>query len=177
MLLGAYLACSPASLHFGYGSAGKPELAGNRAGCHLAFNLAHSQAWALVGVTAVDPVGIDIEAIRAVDDAASIVRSNFSPGEIAAYLAFPEHERRDAFFRCWVRKEAYVKALGSGLSEPLDRFEVSLAVGEPNCLLSINGSAEAALAWTLRTFRPHPEAWAAVAVPRPAVEVATYELI
>lgn len=176
-LLGAYLGREPATLRFDYGSAGKPALAPDELDRRLAFNVSHSQAWALFGVTGLDTIGVDLEAVRNIADLEDIARRNFSPGEIDALLALPEHERQDAFFRGWARKEAYVKALGSGLSTPLDRFEVSLAAGETASLLSIDGSADAALAWTLWGFKPHPGAWAAIAVRGRGLDLFPYDLI
>lgn len=176
-LLGAYLNREPATLRFDYGSAGKPELARDEHHRHLAFNVSHSQAWALIGVTDLDIIGVDLEAVRNIAEVEQIARRNFSSGEIDALFALPEHERQDAFFRGWARKEAYVKALGSGLSTPLDRFEVSLATGESTSLLSIDGSVDAASAWTLWGFKPHLDAWAAVAVRGRGLEFFAYDLI
>lgn len=176
-MLGAYLGREPATLRFDYGSAGKPELARDERDRRLAFNVSHSQAWALIGLTDRDTIGVDLEAVRDMADIEEIARRNFSPGEIDALLALPEHERQEAFFRGWARKEAYVKALGSGLSTPLDRFEVSLAEGGPNSLLSIEGSVDAASAWTLWGFKPHPGAWAAIALRGRGFDIFPYELI
>lgn len=176
-LLGAYLGREPATLRFDYGSAGKPELARDERDRRLAFNVSHSQAWALIGLTDLDTIGVDLEDVRNIADIDGIARQNFSSGEIDALLALPEDERQDAFFRGWARKEAYVKALGSGLLTPLDRFEVSLAAGEPNSLLSIEGSADAASAWTLWGFKPHPGAWAAIAVRGRGLDICPYDLI
>ena len=176
-VLGAYLGREPATLRFDYGSAGKPELVPDAHDCRLAFNVSHSQAWGLVGVTDLETIGVDLEAVRDMADIEEIARRNFSPGEIAALLALPEHQRQDAFFRGWSRKEAYVKALGSGLSTPLDQFEVSLATDEPSALLSIEGSADAASAWTLWGFRPHPGAWAAIAVRGRGFDIFPYDLV
>jgi 4'-phosphopantetheinyl transferase len=177
VLLGAYVGREPATLRFDYGPAGKPALMQAAQIRRLAFNVSHSEAWALVGVTELDAIGVDLEAVRPMADAEGIARQNFARGEVDAWFALPESERHDAFFRVWAGKEAYVKALGSGLSMPLDRFEVSLAKGEPTSLLSIDGSADAALAWTLCGFRPHPAAWAAVAVPSRGVEIIACDLI
>lgn len=176
-VLGAYLGCEPSALCFAYGTEGKPELAARHEEDHrLAFNVSHSQAWALVGVTNAGSIGVDLEAVRNTIDVEEIALQNFSSGENDALFSLPEHERRDAFFRAWASKEAYVKALGSGLSMSLDRFEVSLATGIQTALLSIEGSIEATLNWTLWGFRPHPDAWGAVAVRGRGLELFAYDL-
>lgn len=92
----------------------------------LQFNLSHSGDMALLGVALAHPIGVDIEAVRAMPDAAAIATRFFAAGECDALAALPEGERTPAFFRCWTRKEAYVKALGTGLATPLDSFRVSL---------------------------------------------------
>ncbi len=107
------------ALVFQLGLCGKPAL--DPPG--LAFNLSHSGDRAALAVAAC-PVGLDIEELR--DGFAHLADSCFAPDEAAHLRALPEAERRCAFFRCWTRKEAYVKALGCGLSLPLGRFSVSL---------------------------------------------------
>lgn len=176
-VLGAYLGREPATLRFDYGSAGKPELVHDGGARRLAFNVSHSQEWGLVGVTGFGPIGVDLEVVRNIADIDDIARQNFSSGEIEALLAVPDPDRTGAFIRCWTCKEAYVKALGAGLSTPLRGFEVSLAAGEPASLLSIEGSADAASAWTLWGFKPQPDAWAAVAVRRRGLEMFAFELL
>jgi 4'-phosphopantetheinyl transferase len=85
---------------------------------------------ALIAVAIGREVGVDLEHIRPLSDAEAIARRFFSPAETAALLSVPEYARIRAFFNCWTRKEAYIKAIGDGLTFPLDQFEVSLAPGE-----------------------------------------------
>jgi 4'-phosphopantetheinyl transferase len=128
----------PAELQFGYGSHGKPFLID----ADLRFNLSHSGGWAALAVARGHEVGIDIEQIRpdrALDD---LARRFFSAREWAALRALPEAERCPAFFRCWTRKEAFIKLIGEGLSFPLDEFDVTLRSDEPTALLSVRGQSD-----------------------------------
>ena len=119
-LLARLTGLAPLSLAFAEGRNGKPRL---RTPADLHFNMSHSGDWALIGVSHQGPVGVDIEAIRALKDVDELARSHFTPHELQAYRQTPAHERLHAFFRCWTRKEACLKALGSGLSIEPQRFE------------------------------------------------------
>jgi 4'-phosphopantetheinyl transferase len=135
-ILGRYLKVEPGQIHFCYSAYGKPALdsgAGHDAGLH--FNLAHSGQLALYAVAPSRRIGVDLERIRADLDYEQIAEQSFAPHERGALRAVPAHLKPEAFFNCWTRKEAYVKARGEGLSMPLDRFAVSLAPGEPARLL------------------------------------------
>ncbi|MBD0321440.1 MAG: 4'-phosphopantetheinyl transferase superfamily protein [Gemmatimonadetes bacterium] len=105
---------------------------------------------------------MDLEAVRPVPEAESIIESFFSPAERRAFLTVPAEARDGAFFACWTRKEAFIKALGGGLSIPLDDFDVTLAPGEPARLLAVRGLS--ADEWTLREIDPGPGWAGAVAV-------------
>ena len=109
-------------------------------------------------------LGVDIERVRA--DAADerVAEQFFAPGEVAALGAFSESMRPLAFFNCWTRKEAYIKARGEGLSLRLDQFEVSLAPGEPAALLSTSGDPQESARWSLRALDTDPGYVAALAV-------------
>jgi 4'-phosphopantetheinyl transferase len=97
-------------------------------------------------------------------DAEKIGRTTFSPLENEMLQSLPEYQRQEAFFNCWVRKEAYIKAIGDGLYHALDRFDVSLAPGEPARLVSVEGSAELASGWFLKALTPEEGYVAALAV-------------
>lgn len=118
--LGRYLGVEPGSLVFAYGPHGKPSLAEN---CGLKFNLSHCEDAALLAVAADVEVGVDIERLRAFDDAERLAAQFFAEGERSAFLAAPPEKRDAGFLRIWTRKEAYVKALGEGLSLPLRDFD------------------------------------------------------
>jgi 4'-phosphopantetheinyl transferase len=105
---------------------------------------------ALYAVARGREVGIDLEFIRRDLEVEQIAERFFSRQEIATLRALPADLRRDAFFLCWTRKEAYIKARGEGLSLPLDQFDVSLIPGEPAALLSTRPDSDEALRWSLQ---------------------------
>jgi 4'-phosphopantetheinyl transferase len=119
---------------------------------------------ALYAVTRAREVGIDVELIRSDLKIEQIAERFFSHHEIATLRALPTELRQSAFFRCWTRKEAYIKATGKGLSLPLDQFEVSLTPGEPAALLSTQPDPNEAQRWSLRELTPAPGYAAALAV-------------
>lgn len=123
--LGICLDRPPESLAFGLGPGGKPELAGP-AGRDGHFSLSHSGDRCVIAVSTEGPVGVDVEEIREVPELMGLVRSRFAPGEAAEILALSGEQRLRAFYRCWTRKEAYLKATGAGIGDDsLRRVEVS----------------------------------------------------
>jgi 4'-phosphopantetheinyl transferase len=159
-ILSHYTGTLPAHIAFAYGAQGKPALPGNP----VHFNLAHSGDWALCAV-ALHPVGIDVEDMRRpVEDMDDVARRFFARSESASFLALPAQDKPEAFFRCWTRKEAFIKAVGEGLSHPLDRFEVSFAQEAPAALLRIDGDALAARDWSLLDMPPDAHHAGAVAI-------------
>jgi 4'-phosphopantetheinyl transferase len=139
-LLGARLDASPDEVEFTYGITGKPSLAA-RYSRDLRFNLAHCEDVAVYAFAEAREIGVDVEREREVEDAEAIGKLCFSPAERDAC-------RTHGFLYCWTRKEAFVKALGSGLSAPLPELEVSAA---PR-------------GWSVRSFVPGPGLVGAVAV-------------
>ena len=124
-LLGAYLDRPSESLKFDYLERGKPILPDQSGPDGLRFNLSHSRELTLVAVAVGQVIGVDVEYVRKLDRQDRIVERFFSPEEIEAIKGFSEPERRVAFFSCWTRKEAYLKAIGAGLGLPLNSFSVS----------------------------------------------------
>jgi len=163
-ILSRYLGTPPEYLGFRYGSNGKPALTEDCNPSDLRFNLSHSHELALYAVVLHKEIGVDIEHIHPVKDVETIARRFFSIREYETLRSLPEQQKLEAFFSCWTRKEAYIKACGDGLAQPLDRFDVSLAPNEPAQLLSINGSTAEASRWHLRGFTPFPGYTAALAV-------------
>ena len=122
ILLSRYLNMSPASVEIAVKEHGRPILAEGAAGLH--FNLSHSGEMALIVISATEFVGVDVEQVRDIPNAVDLARRYFVPSEIAAIGLVSGAERLATFFRIWTRKEAVIKALGLGLSFPLDRFSV-----------------------------------------------------
>jgi 4'-phosphopantetheinyl transferase len=111
--LSQHTGLAPQALDMAEGPFGKPFLA-NAPGCH--FNLSHSDDWALIGIRHAGPIGVDIELRRSVRDAEALARANFTAEEFDAFMAVPHAARDEVFLRVWTRKEALLKALGTGLS-------------------------------------------------------------
>lgn len=148
-LLGSYLDVSPLELRFVYSEFGRPGLVGEVMSDALDFNIAHSGGVALLTFARGCRIGVDVEKVRRDFATSEIAERFFSAAERTALRELPKEQRHEAFFRCWTRKEAFVKALGEGLSHPLDQFDVSLAPGEPAALLATRPDAEEARRWVL----------------------------
>jgi 4'-phosphopantetheinyl transferase len=135
-ILAGYVDLEPRQLVFSYGRKGKPELRFNGPGPALKFNLSHSRDFALLAVTKGARIGVDIEFVNPKIAASGLAARFFAPGEVHALDGVATSLKAEAFFACWTRKEAYLKALGTGLSLALDGFEVTLKPGLPALLLT-----------------------------------------
>jgi 4'-phosphopantetheinyl transferase len=155
MLLGEYLESPAGDIAFVYRALGKPALAPAFDRHRLSFNASHSHDLAVVAVAFDRTLGVDVEWVRPLVDLEAIARRFFAPRENLALNRVAPAERVQAFFNCWTRKEAFVKASGEGLTRALDSFEVSLTPGEPARLLHCADVAERD-AMTLRAFVPAP---------------------
>jgi 4'-phosphopantetheinyl transferase len=164
-ILGSYLNFAPERLRFAYGPRGKPKLVGCGDGT-LRFNLSHSQGFALIAVAWRGEIGVDIECIRPLRDLEELAERYFSPRENASFRTVPASQQPEAFFNCWTRKEAYLKARGDGLAQPLDAFDVSFLPGEQAALLGVGDDRGEASRWSLWGLTPAPGTVAAVAVER-----------
>jgi len=164
VLLGRYLRQEPQHLRFTYGLHGKPALATDMGRVALRFNVSHSHGLALYAITRGREVGVDVERIRPAVVQEKVAERFFSPREVTVLRALPTPLQAPAFFACWTRKEAYIKAKGDGLSLPLDQFDVSLAPGEPAALLHTTRDPQEAACWALQDLAPAPGYRAAVAV-------------
>jgi 4'-phosphopantetheinyl transferase len=162
LLLARYLDRDPAGISFQHGVRGKPAVSENP---QFDFNLTHSEGMAAVAVTIGCPLGLDLEYLRPIPDIEEIAGRYFCPEEAAEILSLAPGEREQAFFRCWTRKEAYVKAVGDGLSCPLDSFQVTIQADLPARLVHIAGDRAAAGGWTLHDLSLAPDYIAALAYP------------
>jgi 4'-phosphopantetheinyl transferase len=156
-LLGRYLQTQPGQVRFVYNAFGKPDLSPEFAG-RLKFNLSHSGRLAVVAIATASDVGVDLEYIRAESDYAEIARRFFSAAEVDHLMALPSQLYAEAFFRCWTKKEAYLKACGEGLAIPLNSFSVPLTTDPPaHAPVDLHG-------WSLYTLRPGPGYAGALAI-------------
>ena len=149
LLLGRYLRIAPEEVRFAYGPYGKPSLGGEHGGNRLRFNASHSHELAVYGFVHEQEIGVDVEYVKDDFQSEEIAVRFFSAQEVQTLTALPKYERHAAFFRCWTRKEAYIKAIGSGLSHPLDQFDVTLTADEPAALVRDAQDAEAAGRWEM----------------------------
>jgi 4'-phosphopantetheinyl transferase len=165
-VVGRYLETQPEALRFSYGAYGKPALASEHV---LRFNLSHSHEIALLAVALDAELGVDVEHIRADFASEEIAQRFFSRAEVEVFNALPKEEQVAAFFRCWTRKEAYIKAIGKGLSQALDAFDVTLAPGAQAELL--RAEEDDVSRWLLRNVDVGEGYAGALAVERPVAEV------
>ena len=147
MILSSYVGMPANEIIFTYGCHGKPGLRRQDGRPAIEFNLAHSAGTAIYAITRDRPVGVDIELVNHEFPIESVAERFFSKVEVAALRSLPQDMQRIAFFKCWTRKEAFIKALGDGLSCPLSDFDVSLMPGQPARLLHVRGASEEASRW------------------------------
>lgn len=162
-ILAGYLAAAPDQLEFSYGRAGKPALAGQWISSEIQFNLSHSQAVGLLAVSRERSLGIDIEWMNPATSVMEICERFFSECEISTLRELPEEAKAAGFFQCWTRKEALIKAVGEGLSIPLDSFDVSFG-NEPAGLKSVRSEFTDISRWKLYDLPIEPGYAAALAV-------------
>jgi len=160
LLLGRYLATEPRSVEFQYGVHGKPSV---KTSVGLHFNVSHSGEIAIYAIGQTE-VGIDIEQIRPLADMMNIARRFFSAAEADELAGLSGDSRIRAFYSCWARKEAYIKALGVGLSASLQSFRVSLIPDQPARLLEIGGSSGLETEWLISDLAVDDNYAAALAV-------------
>jgi len=181
-ILSRYLNLPADQLTFSANPYGKPALAAPEH-AWLQFNLSHSgdaspelsAGLALIAVTRDLAIGIDVERIDPPDNFPRLVEQFFSPNENAAFRALPESKRVAAFFAGWTRKEAYIKALGTGVSLPLDHFDVTMDPDAPARLLADRRHPHHVETWSLHTFTPAPGYVAALAVAGPPPTLVFYQ--
>lgn len=168
--LGSMLGIPARDVVIAYGPNGKPTLADSRS--PLRFNLSHAGGVALLAITALGDVGIDIEAIDPSLELDTIAERMFSARELAAYLDHDPVARVGAFFRCWTRKEAFIKATGEGLAARLDGFDVTLSKDETRLLrlFGLNDPGD----WTLLDLPTGPGFTGALAIHAPEVRLSRF---
>lgn len=159
------LGMSPVDVRFELGRFGKPRLA---AGMRRRFNLSHSDAYAVIALTSDAEVGVDLEHVREIEDCDRLAATVFSVRERAELEALPPADRLRGFFAGWTRKEAYIKATGDGLQQPLADFDVRLAPDRPPRLLRVKHRPAEVSRWSMWAWEPVPGYLAALCVETPA---------
>ncbi len=152
-LLYRYTDIQPDQIQFNYTIHGKPFLAGPESAPDISFNLSHAGLLVLYAFSWGRQVGIDVECIHPMEEMDQVAEINFSPREYNKFLRTREKERLTAFYNCWTRKEAFIKAVGSGMSFPLREVEVSFEPDVPAQLVTVYGSRQEAEGWTLHDIK------------------------
>lgn len=162
-LLGSYLRISPDSLIFKYGDRGKPLLTESSRNHSLQFNISHSQEYALYGFIYHQPIGVDLEYVREMPDALKIAQRFFSASEYNLIQAVATEKQQQAFFQLWTAKEAYLKAIGTGLTGSLASVDIALNQAQSPHLRSIAGDCRKVIDWSLYGCIPQQDYVAAIA--------------
>jgi 4'-phosphopantetheinyl transferase len=160
-ILARYLGAPPERIEFVRAAGGKPAVAG---GGDLRFSASDTRGAALLAVAHAREVGIDVERARPLPDALELARRFLSPAEQRVLAGVEGREREATFLRCWTRKEAFVKAIGAGLTHPLDAFDVACGPGEEARLLADRSDPEAIERWRMLSLEDGPEWFAALVV-------------
>jgi len=162
-LLGERLGVQPNEVDLESAAHGKPALGRRHAKDDLKFNISHSGGVVVFALARGREIGVDIEAVRPLPDRDDMAARCFSDKENEEFRNLPQSEKLEAFFNCWTRKEAVVKALGYGLSFPLDDFDVTLAPGRSARILRLGDMPAEKCGWDIRSFIPVPDYVGAVA--------------
>ena len=163
-ILSLYLEIPAGDIEFDYSDHGKPSISEQQNPKHVSFNLSHSGEWILLGVTQHDALGVDIEQ-RSDRCTLDIAKRFFAPAEVEQLCELPPNQQQGEFFHIWTQKEAFIKAVGEGLSYPLDKFEVS--VNCPAGLHVLARQPEAVGQWQLRNIDTLTGVDAALAIKHP----------
>ena len=160
-LLSRYLGLAPSEITLRYGSDGKPFCATQPSGWRICFNLSHSENEAALAISNGFEVGIDVEQFRPIEE--SLPLEVFSTRERAQFTALSDAERQDVFFESWARKEACLKALGTGFILPPTHFEFDLSIHGDTAPRFVGGETEEATHWRICALSSSPTRAGAVA--------------
>lgn len=163
-MIGRYKSIDPKEIRFKINQYGKPFVVNGKQGSPLEFNLSHSKEMVLYAFTLGRRIGVDIEYVRSIKDIKAIVENNFSSNEKVEFNVLPANIQQEAFYHCWAQKEAFLKALGDGLSRRLDQFDVSMIPDSPAVLKRTLWDEEEAGRWSLTSIHSIPGYTAALAV-------------
>ncbi len=166
-ILGRYLGIPAQDIRFSYEANGKPQVVEDQNPQQLRFNISHSSGLAVIAVASVRAIGVDVEKIRPDVEYLELAERFFSTNEYKALSALPSNQLARAFFACWTRKEAFIKACGDGLSFPLSEFSVSIDPDAPATLQEVRTDPRAATRWSLANLEPREGFIGALAVEGP----------
>ncbi len=162
-ILAGVVGADPAQLRLGATDTGRPFLLSpEHSG--IDFNVSHSGSAALIAVARDRRVGIDIERMRVLREATSLIRRFFAPEECDEFLALPDHARTRGFFAAWTRKEAFAKATGRGIADTLQRFAVTVDPEVRPRLLRVDWPEDNPGDWVLTDLPPREGYASALAV-------------
>ena len=165
IILSSIIDRSPESVIFDYDEYAKPCLGHSDSEAQVNFNLTHSNDLALLAVTSSGPVGIDVEQVKSLPSIDAVVERFFSAAERLTFSTLSaDEERLKAFYACWTRKEAYLKALGCGISKPTNTFDVTLLENSEPEIVAIDGDKKAADDWLLFDLQVVPGYVGALAI-------------
>jgi 4'-phosphopantetheinyl transferase len=173
-ILAGYLSTDASEICFSYGAKGKPALAGPWSDSEIQFNITDSHELALCALGLNRDLGVDLEYIRRPTDFDGLAERFFAPREVDVLRFLPDEQRLQAFFNCWTRKEAVLKAVGIGLGMPLNRVEVTLAPQDPARVLTYADDAEESAPWWLHSLEPAASYVGALASRGSPLEVNTW---
>lgn len=164
LIIGRYQGVGFYEEEFYLGKHGKPYLSDANGKDNIYFNMSNSESMCIYAFSRNSEVGVDIEYVRDIPEMDKIVERFLSKKEKNAFRSLPESKKKEAFLNCWTRKEAFIKAIGDGLYQPLDNFDVALIPDEPARLLRIGGDSKTASRWFIQDLKPAPGFTAAIAV-------------
>ena len=154
IILGNYEGVAPSDLDIAYSQQGKPYLSSKSKMKDIKFNLSHTGDLGLIAVAVGRQVGVDIELVRQESSIKTIAKRFFSPEENRKLTALPDSLQPEAFFTCWTRKEAFVKATGKGLLIPLNQFQVSFYPDDTPQLLNVGNDPDEPERWSMFHLDP-----------------------
>jgi 4'-phosphopantetheinyl transferase len=163
VLLSHYIGIKPDHIQFSYGQNGKPALPEMLNNCDIRFSLSNSRGFCLFAISRCREIGVDIEFIGRSLDCDQIINNFFTEKEKCSFYCLNKKQKEKAFFKIWTKKEALLKALGIGLSLPLNSFSVSLSDHEIVELPSVEGFLKKETMWevnVLNAYKEYSASWA-----------------
>jgi 4'-phosphopantetheinyl transferase len=163
VLLAQYLEMEPGDIAILTGKNGKPHVQRQGEGTRIGFNVSHSRNGIVYAFIEEGEIGIDVEDVSQLPDLDKIIPYVFSDQEMLEFKSLPEDMKVDAFFTCWTRKEAYIKARGVGLGIPLQQINTSFLSASPQLICDSTAEGDDAL-WYVNNIFTFPGYCMAVAV-------------